>query len=62
LHNKFTGIGQKFAMLEMKSLITKVLRHFELEVGRNFVPTLAAELILRPTNGIRLRIKRRTNF
>ena len=49
-------IGQKFAMLELKSVISKVLRHFELSVGENYEPTLVAEMILRSTNGIILKI------
>lgn len=46
-------------MLEMKSSICKVLRSFELEVGENYEPELVAELILRPINGVMLKIKER---
>lgn len=52
-------IGQKFAMLEMKSTISKVLQSFEIEVAENFEPTIVAEIILRPSNGILLKLKRR---
>lgn len=52
-------IGQKFAMLEMKSVISKVLRNFEMKLGTNFEPTLAAEMILRPSNGIVVKLTKR---
>lgn len=35
-------IGQKFDMLEMKSIISKTLRDFELRLGKNYEPTLVA--------------------
>lgn len=51
-------IGQKFAMLEMKSSISKVLRHFELlPAGEEPIPLM--ELILRSMNGIQLGLKPR---
>lgn len=49
-------IGQKFAMLEMKSIISKMVRRFELVLGENYEPTLVAEMILRPSNGIILKV------
>lgn len=53
-------IGQKFAVLELKSMISKVLRHYELGVDPSYnKPVLIAELILRPENGIVLNLKRR---
>jgi len=53
-------IGQKFAMLEMKSLISKVLRHYELQLADDYTePVLIAELILRSENGIKVTIKPR---
>lgn len=46
-------IGQKYAMLEMKSIISKILRHFELlPVGDE--PDVCAELVLRTKNGVQL--------
>lgn len=61
--NLFLGprncIGQKFAMLEMKSTVSKVLRNFELSVTPGYVPIEIAELILRPENGISLILKER---
>ncbi|GAB0099269.1 Cytochrome P450 [Sergentomyia squamirostris] len=53
-------VGQKFAVLEMKSIATKVVRNFELSVADNYKgPILMAELILRAENGVHLKIKSR---
>lgn len=43
-------IGQKFAMLELKSILSKVLRHFEVTLAAGSVaePKMKAELILVP--------------
>ena len=49
-------IGQKFAMLELKTIIAKVLRKFEVSVGENYEPVLVSEMILRPANGIILKM------
>lgn len=42
-------IGQKFAMLEMKSIVSKILRTFHLKLDNNsvHVPELVTELVLR---------------
>lgn len=53
-------IGQKFAMAEIKSLVSKIIRHFEVlppeeEKEESFI----AEMILRTTNGIPLRLRKR---
>jgi hypothetical protein len=60
LHNTSFS-GQKFAMLEMKSMVSKVIRHYKLSLPRDKVrkPVLVAELILRPENGIWLEIEPR---
>lgn len=51
-------IGQKFAMLEMKSTVSKMLRHFELlPLGEPVQPVM--NLILRSTTGINLGLKPR---
>lgn len=51
--------GQKFAMLEMKSSISKILRHYELlPVGDEPIPVM--ELILRSENGVQLGLKPRS--
>uniref|UniRef100_A0A1B0DR39 Uncharacterized protein n=1 Tax=Phlebotomus papatasi TaxID=29031 RepID=A0A1B0DR39_PHLPP len=50
-------IGQKFAILEEKSVISAVLRKFKIEaVDRREDLTLMGELILRPKDGLRVRI------
>ncbi|EDW60801.1 probable cytochrome P450 4d14 [Drosophila virilis] len=51
-------IGQKFAMLEMKSTVSKMLRHFELlPLGEPVQPIM--NLILRSKTGINLGLKPR---
>lgn len=58
-------IGQKFAMLEMKSIITKLLRNFEFKLPPNTEDkelVLIAEVILRPWDGILLNVKKRDLF
>lgn len=51
-------IGQKFAMLEMKSTVSKMLRHYELlPMGPEPIPVL--NLVLRSSNGIHIGIKPR---
>uniref|UniRef100_A0A8D8LAC8 Cytochrome P450 4d1 n=2 Tax=Culex pipiens TaxID=7175 RepID=A0A8D8LAC8_CULPI len=55
-------IGQKFALNEVKSVISKLLRHYEfvLPAEQNHEPpVLSSELILKPHNGIPLQIKPR---
>lgn len=52
-------IGQKFAMLEMKTAISKILRNFELSLAANFEPILVMGLTLKPENGILLKIESR---
>lgn len=43
-------IGQKFAVYEMKSIVSKILRNFEIQITKECetYPILSAELILRP--------------
>lgn len=51
-------IGQKFAMLEMKSMISKLLRHYELlPLGPEVIPIM--NLILRSANGIHVGLRKR---
>ncbi|XP_055525089.1 cytochrome P450 4c3-like [Wyeomyia smithii] len=53
-------IGQKFAVLEEKSIISAVLRKYRIEaIDRREDLTLLGELILRPKDGLRIRIRRR---
>ncbi|CAH0557342.1 unnamed protein product [Brassicogethes aeneus] len=53
-------IGQKFAMLEMKSTISKIIRNYELlpSIPEHKI-VLAAETVLKSANGIKIRIKKR---
>lgn len=51
-------IGQKYAMLEMKSTISKILRHYELlPLGPDVIPSLS--LIMRSKSGTNLGLKPR---
>ncbi|KNC25621.1 Cytochrome P450 4d1 [Lucilia cuprina] len=54
-------IGQKFAMLEVKTVLTNVLRHYELDYAGNKDEELLliAELILRPKDPLMFKIKPR---
>ncbi|PSN43027.1 hypothetical protein C0J52_06771 [Blattella germanica] len=51
-------VGQKFALLEEKTILTYILRHYKLEATGD-IPTPLPDVILRPENGIRIRIKPR---
>lgn len=54
-------IGQKFAMYEMKSVVSKVIRSFKLTLPENPEElVLSNELVLRPVNGIVLKLKQRS--
>ncbi|XP_023309750.1 cytochrome P450 4c3-like isoform X2 [Anoplophora glabripennis] len=53
-------IGQKFAVHEMKAVISKVLRNFELlPAFPRHKPLLAAESVLKSANGIKVQLKPR---
>lgn len=51
-------IGQKFATLEIKSIVSKILRHYNLKLAKDSMqtPILSAELILRPETAINFSI------
>ncbi|XP_075163187.1 uncharacterized protein LOC142235815 [Haematobia irritans] len=52
-------IGQKFAMLEMKVVLSHIIQAYELlPLGENIQPTLG--LVLRSVNGMQLGMRRRT--
>ena len=51
-------IGQKFAMLEMKTVLSYVLRRYKIETTSD-VSVVLIDLILRPENGINIKIKHR---
>jgi cytochrome P450 family 4 len=53
-------IGQKFALLEEKTVLSYILRHYELRsLDKREDIDLLAELILRPENGVQMSIKPR---
>lgn len=53
-------IGQKFALLEEKSVISAVLRNYKIEaIDRREDLTLLGELILRPKHGLKVKITKR---
>ncbi|ELK36924.1 Cytochrome P450 4V2 [Myotis davidii] len=53
-------IGQRFAMMEEKVILSCILRHFWVESNQKREELgVAGELILRPTNGIWIKLKRR---
>lgn len=54
------GIGQKFALLEEKSVISAVLRNYRIEaLERREDLVLLGELILRPKDGLRVKLTAR---
>ncbi|KXJ72908.1 hypothetical protein RP20_CCG016897 [Aedes albopictus] len=53
-------IGQKFAVAEIKSLISKLVRHYEVLPPKQSQPErLIAELVLRPDGGVPVRLRSR---
>ncbi|XP_016064466.1 PREDICTED: cytochrome P450 4V2, partial [Miniopterus natalensis] len=53
-------IGQRFAMMEEKAVLSCILRHFWVESNQKREDLgLAGELILRPSNGIWIKLKKR---
>jgi cytochrome P450 family 4 len=53
-------IGQKFAMLEMKTVLSYMLRHYRIRsLDRREDMKVVADLILRPDNGVWLTITAR---
>lgn len=52
---------QKFAMLEMKSTVAKVLRNFHLSVENGFEPQDSLELIIKSINGVRIKLEKRNS-
>lgn len=52
-------IGQRFAMLEIKSTISKILRYYEL-LPLGEAPITSMELVLRTKNGVQMGLRNRT--
>lgn len=49
----------KFGMLEMKCLLSKVLRNFQIFVAPGYEPILVAALTLKSENGVCVVLKER---
>lgn len=52
-------IGQKFAMLELKCSLSMLLRSFEFSSVDGFIANAVPELVMKSSNGIQVRLKRR---
>lgn len=54
-------IGQKYAMYEIKCIVSKLLRHFEFDLHQENKDTLilSTEVVLRPEKPIKFYLKRR---
>jgi len=49
-------LGQKFALYEIKTVTTKFLSHYRLELKENFVPVPSPEIVLKPATGMWLKL------
>ncbi len=62
----YTIIGQKFAMMEEKIVLIHILRKFQVttlsDAGTGGDLKAFVELILRPTDHIKIKLDRRTNY
>ncbi|KAL1490374.1 hypothetical protein ABEB36_013083 [Hypothenemus hampei] len=53
-------IGQKFAILELKSVLAKILLNFELLPAEpKFTPIVSSQTVLKTQNGIKIRLRKR---
>lgn len=52
-------IGQRFATLELKCTITRLLRQFNLLPAVGFVPSLVPQIVLTSVNGLKVRLRQR---
>nr|XP_022918866.1 cytochrome P450 4c3-like [Onthophagus taurus] len=52
-------IGQKFAMLEMKTILSTTLRRYEILPVENFKPAIAPDVILKSRNGVMISLRKR---
>ena len=52
-------IGQEFAINEMKTILSCILRHFELTLDPDRPPQKNLQVIMRPKNGLYLKLKHR---
>ena len=54
-----TCIGNTFSLYESSLVLARIVRRFAVEVEPGFSPTLAASTVLRPANGLRVRLRPR---
>ncbi|CRK95471.1 CLUMA_CG008940, isoform A [Clunio marinus] len=52
-------IGQKFAMLELKSTVSKMLRHYFISLPRNYQPEDCLEIVIKSKNGVMIQLDER---
>lgn len=52
-------IGQKFAMLELKCSLAKIVRNFEIQPVDGFEPLPLAELVMKSGNGVQVKLRKR---
>ncbi|KAL5276593.1 hypothetical protein ACFFRR_002047 [Megaselia abdita] len=52
-------IGQKFAMLELKCSLAKILRSFKILPVQDFKPQPLAELVMKSGNGVEVKLEKR---
>ena len=52
-------IGKNFAVLEEKVILAKILQNFNIELDPTFTPEPVPYIILRPNNGMRVKLTRR---
>lgn len=52
-------IGQKFAILEVKSTVSKILRNFKLSAGENSETLDSLELVIKSKNGVQILLQNR---
>ena len=55
----FSIVGQRFAYLEMKAVVSHILRNFEILDVSDYKPELCLQMILKSLNGVKIRLKER---
>lgn len=63
-HLPFSGgarncIGQKFAMIELKCTLSRLVREFEFGAVEGFQMQLVPEMVLKSLNGVMVRLRKR---
>lgn len=52
-------IGQKFAMLEIKSTVSKILRYYHISLENEFEPQDSLEIVIKSKNGVKIKLQKR---